>query len=139
MADTTQDRVLVGTLGQLGQVLTDFDSRHVGFDRIEQAPVLGRRFRLQIEGVHVRGTTGQVDEDRRLGSPFPDRPGLDQLQVAGEPQSGTTNGADFQEISPLHPVTRPVDCHFLTLPTSRSVVKSSLSRIVCKVRQAISD
>ena len=50
------------------QVLADVDSRNGRRDRFECAPHLGRRIRLEIEGVEMTGTAIEPDEDARLGS-----------------------------------------------------------------------
>jgi hypothetical protein len=43
-----EDRVAVGTGGELGQVLGDLDARDVGGDRVELAAELGRGVGLEV-------------------------------------------------------------------------------------------
>ena len=58
VGDRADDRVLVGLLRELRQVLADVDARHVGLDRFEGTAELGRCVRLHVKGILVRRATG---------------------------------------------------------------------------------
>ena len=103
--DAADNRELVGALGQVGQVLTDLDARHIRLDRAELAADLRRGVGLEIERVHVRRTARQVDEDGgfRSGSRG-DFAGGCQAEIARETQAGA-DSADFQKIASFDSVT----------------------------------
>jgi len=57
------NRELVGNLGLHRQQFANLHPRHIGLNGIELAPIIDRRFGLQVVHVHMAGTTVQVDHD----------------------------------------------------------------------------
>jgi hypothetical protein len=105
VAHPAKDRELVGTLGQLWQVLADLDAVDVRLDRVELATVFGRSVRLEVERVHVRRATRQIDENRIGGLRALKLSRAGHPEIAGQGQAGADR-AGLQEVSPSHSVAR---------------------------------
>src|SRR6266446_2417758 len=65
MVDRANDSVFVRQLGEARQMLCDRDARYAGGDRLELAPNLLGRVRLQVPDVQVRRAAVIEDEDAR--------------------------------------------------------------------------
>src|SRR5262245_32602218 len=65
MVQRSDQRELVGVTCQPRELLADFNSRHVGRDRPELTTILAGGTWLQIEGLHVAGSTPEPKEDHR--------------------------------------------------------------------------
>ncbi len=111
MAYAAQDRVFVGTLSQLRQMLANLHARHIRFDRLEFAANFGRGLGLQIERIEMRRPALQINIDGRLSLRRSDLPGLGCPQVSGQMQTQPAERSDLDEIAPSHAVAKDAGCH----------------------------
>jgi hypothetical protein len=96
-----------GASGQLRHQFADFHAGDIGRDRHELAAELFRGRRLQVEGVHVCWTTGQIDiDDRFAGCPCPRL--LFRLQQLRKAEPADGQSANLQEVSPTNAIAEPV-------------------------------
>jgi hypothetical protein len=102
--DGTDHAELIAALRELRHQLADFHPRHIGRDRLEFAAEFFRRFRFQVERVHVSRTAGQIDIDDRLagGPRAGKRFGPQKFR---QRQPAERESADGEEVTPGDAVT----------------------------------
>src|SRR5690242_18144191 len=110
VADAAKNGELVGALGQIGQVLAEFDARNVGFDVVELAADLRGGVGLEVERVHVGWTAGEIDEDGGFGLGGLDFAGGGEAEVNRQADAGA-EGADAEEIAAFDTVTGEGEGH----------------------------
>ena len=109
MVDRSDNGILIGQLGQPGQMLGDGDSRHARSSRFELAANFARGIRFQIPNIEVRRPAVIEDDDTGLGfsklslEGFASdglwlncAPGAEQI---GPHQPGETQTTDSQSLS----------------------------------------
>src|SRR5690606_27860392 len=104
-ADRADDRQLIGHAGQFRQALAELDAGDGCADRLPLAADLGRRQRFGIEGLVVRRTAVEPDQNATLrlaASSTAGRRRRLRTQGADQPSTYEAPKAQLQAIASLH-------------------------------------
>lgn len=92
VAERTDEGELVSPVGEAGEMFADLDAGDVGGDRSELASIFGGGLGLEVEGLHVAGSTPEPEDDHGLGGTERECCGLDLRFVVEELSKSETSG-----------------------------------------------